>query len=116
MFLSVCTHILQSEAFRKVIVHLNGAQLPFSSYGILDHKVQFRSVESSLSIFHNRRQALFCRSLYNCRLSLLPVLVGTYVLCWILGVTQGNLSSELFEVQCLEYIENDVDHLLELFL
>ena len=43
--LAVASLVGQVEALRQVVVHLNGAELPLASDDVLDHEVNFGSVE-----------------------------------------------------------------------
>ena len=104
----------QVETLGQVVVHLNGTQLPLTTDRVLNHKVEFRAVECSLAILNNGVQTLLLRSVDNCLLGLLPVLVRTDILLLVIGVAQRYLSGVVVELQGLKDIENDVDNLLEL--
>ena len=65
VLLIVGSRIFQLETFGQVVIYLNGTQLPTAADSILNHKVQFRTVESSFTIFHSGFQSLFFTSLDN---------------------------------------------------
>ena len=106
--------VRQVEALREVVVHLDGAQLPLAADGVLDHEVEFWSVEGSFAVLHDRVETLLLGGLHDGRLGLLPVLVRTDVLLAVVRVTQRNLCRIAVELQRAEDIKHDVDHALEL--
>ncbi len=114
--LVVGTNVLQFKTFGQVVVHLNGAQLPLATNGVLDHEVELGSVESSLASLLNKGHALLLTSLDDRSLGLLPVFVGTNIFLLIIGVAERNLCGVLSEVEGLEDVEDDVHNLLELLL
>ena len=113
---AVSVGIFKLEPLRQVVVHLDGAELPLSSDGVLDHKVELRAVEGGLAIFNNGLQALFLSGFDDGVLSLLPVLVASDVLGLVVWIPEGNLGRVLVELEDPEHIEDQVDDLLELTL
>ena len=107
--------VRQVETLRQVVVHLDGAQLPFAADGILDHEVQLRAVECGFAQLHDGREPFLPGCLHDGALSLLPVLVRTDVLLLVIGVAERNLCRIVVELQRLEDVKHDVDHALELF-
>ena len=49
--LSITAFVFQPKPFRKVVVDLNRAKLPFPADDILDDEINFRTVKGSLSLF-----------------------------------------------------------------
>ena len=111
----VLVSIFQLEALGQVVVHLDGTQLPATANGILDHEVEFRSIEGSLACLHLGVQALLLTSLYNGLLCQCPVLVGTYILLVVVGIAQGDLSL-VVETEGCQHHTDDVHHIEELLL
>ena len=116
MLLVVASDIFKFETLRKVVVHLDCSELPLSSYGILHHEVELRTIECCLTILDDCIESLLSSRLDDGCLSLLPVLVRTDVLLCIVRVTERYLCNVLIEVQGLEHIKDDVDDLAELLL
>ena len=116
VFLTVTSGIFQFKTLRKVIVHLDCTQLPLSPDCILDHKVKFRTVERSLTVLYHGVETFLPCSIDNGGLGLCPVLVSPDIFFLVFRVTKRHLCDVFIEIQCLEYIENNVNHLAELFL
>ena len=116
MFLPVASGVLEFKPLRKVVIHLNRTELPLSPDCILHHKVEFRTIECSLAVLYNSVQPLLLRRFDDCGLGLRPVLVSSDIFFLVLQVTKRHLCDVFLEIQCLEYIENNVNHLAELFL
>ena len=114
MFLVIWAHVFQLEAFRQVVVHLNGTQLPATTDGILHHEIQFRTVECSFTIFHFRLQALFFASFHDSPFCLFPVFIATDVFFAVFLVTQRNLCFKVFQTHRSEHDRDDVHHAEEL--
>ncbi len=114
MLLVVASDILEIETLRKIVINLDCSELPFPADCILHHEIQLRAIESSLTILYNGIKAFLLCSLDNCSLSLLPVLIRSYVFCLVVRVTQGHLCNILAEIKGLENIENNVNHFAEL--
>ena len=112
--LVVGTLVGQIETLREVVVNLYRTELPAAAEGVLDHEVEFRAVECGLAILHDGLQSLCLRRLNDGVLGLLPVLVRTDILRLVVRVAQRNLCRILVELERLEYVEHDVDYLLEL--
>ena len=108
--------IFKLEPLRQVVVHLDGAKLPLPSYGVLDHEIKLRAVESGLAIFNDGFQPLLLCGLDDGVLGLLPVLVASDVLGLVVRIPEGNLGRVLVELEDPEHIEDQVDDLLELAL
>ena len=51
MEFAVASLVRQIKAFREVVVHLNGAELPFSADDIANDEVDFRPVKGRLALF-----------------------------------------------------------------
>ncbi len=113
---SVRVGIFKLEPLRQVVVHLDGAELPFPSDGVLDHEVKLRAVERGLAIFNNGLESFLLGGLDDGVLRLLPVLVASDVLGLVVRIPEGDLSRILVELEDSEHIENQVDDLLELAL
>ena len=114
--LVVGAHVFQLEAFREVVVHLDGTQLPAAADGVFHHEVELRAVESGFAVFHHGGQAFLGGRLDDGGFGLLPVLVGADVLAAVNLVAQRHLGRELVELQRAENVKHDVDDLAELFL
>ena len=112
--LIVCTLISEVETLGEVVVNLDGTELPAAAESVLDHKVELRTIERSLTILDYGVQTLLLGCLNDCALCLLPILIRADVLLGVVGVTQRDLRSVLVELQSLEDVEYDVDNLLEL--
>ena len=113
---SVGPDVLEVEAFGKVVVDLDRAELPAAADGVLDHEVELGAIERGLAGLDDVGKALFLRGLDDTVLGPLPILVGTDVFLTVLGVAEGDLGSELVEIEGLEDVEDKVDDLLELLL
>ena len=92
--------VLQLEAYRQVIVHLDGTQLPAAADSVLHHEVELRTVESGLAILHLSVQALLLTSVDDSLLCLCPHLVRTDVLLVVVRVAERDLRLEVVEVEC----------------
>ncbi len=110
--------IFQLKALWQVVVHLNGAELPATSYGILYHTVKLRAIEGCLACLLAGIEAALCTGIDNGLLCALPHLVGSDVLLLVVRVTQGNLELYLvvLETEDGEYGLYDVEHAQELCL
>ena len=51
MVFSIASLVPQIKSFWKIVVHLNGSQLPFSTDNILDDEIDFRAIKRSLTLF-----------------------------------------------------------------
>ncbi len=112
--LVVRTLVRQIETLRQIVVDLYRTQLPAASQRILDHEVELRAVECRLAVLDDRIQPLVLRSLDDRALGLIPVLVRTDILLAVVRIAQRHLRRILVELQRAEYVEHDVDDLLEL--
>ncbi len=88
LLLAFGVYKVEVETLRKVIVYLNGTQLPSTSDGILNHKVELRAIERSLAIFDDCLQSLLLRSLYDSAFCLLPVFVASYIFSLVIRVAK----------------------------
>ncbi len=95
MLLIVGTGIFEPETLREVIVDLNGAELPATAYGILDHEVEFRTVERGFACFLTGIEALFSAGFDNRLLGEVPIFVAADILFLIVGIAQRDLSPEI---------------------
>ena len=116
MLLVIRAHIFQLEAFGQVVVYLNCSQLPATTDSIFHHKVQFRTIECSLTIFHFRSQAFFFASFNNSLFCFFPILIATDILFAVHLVTKRNLSFHILKIHRLEHNVNDIHHAKEFFL
>ena len=105
----------QVEPFGQIVVHLDGSQLPLAADGVAHHEVELRTVEGRFAVFDRGFQSLLLRGTDDRLLGLLPVFVRTDVLFAVRFVAQRDLGGVVVEFQRAEDVENDVDHLLELF-
>jgi hypothetical protein len=103
--------IFQLKTLGQVVVDLYRSQLPTATYGIAHHEVELRSVESCFTIFHHRLESLFLSNLLDATLGSFPVGVRTDVFRWVAGVAKGNLREEVREIECLENVQHQIDHL-----
>ena len=85
---AISIHIFKLEPLRKVVIHLNRTKLPLTANGILDHKVKFRTIESSLAQFHNSLEPLVLCGQHNSFLRLLPILVRADIFCLVGRITK----------------------------
>ncbi len=116
MLLIVGTGVFETETLRQIVVHLNGAELPAAAYGILDHEVEFRTVECSLTLHLTGFEALFGTCLDDGALGEMPVLVASDIFLLVPGVAQGYLRLEILEIESLEDVEDNIHHLEEFSL
>ena len=116
VFLVVRSHIFQLEAFRQVIVYLNSTQLPATADSIFHHKVQFRTIECSFTVFNLGRKAFFFTSFNDSLFSLFPVFITSDILFAVHFITQRNLSFKVFKVHRLEDNGDDIHYAEEFIL
>ena len=112
----VLSGVLQLEALREVVVDLDRTELPLTTDGILNHEVELRTIEGSLTELLVGVETLLLTSLTDSVLALLPDLVRTDILVSVLRVTERDLSIVVFETEDLEDLEDDVDDRLKLRL
>ena len=111
----VLVGVFQLEALRQVVVHLNGTQLPTTTDGILNHEVELRTIECSLTVFHLGGQTLLLASLHNSLLSQCPIFVSTNILIVVVRITQTDLSLEVESEGC-QHDTDDIHYVQELLL
>ena len=116
LFAVVLGCVLKTEALRQVIVDLNGSELPTASDGVLNHKVELRTIEGCFANLLTSLQAFLLASLANGVLALSPYLGATDIFLGVLGVVQRNLSLVVLEAEDLEHLQDNVDNVLKLFL
>ena len=100
----VAACVFELEAFRKVVVYLNRAELPAAAYCVANHEVELRAVERRLAEFGAGIESFFSTRLDDCVFGKVPVFVATYVLFRVRGVAQRNLSLVVFKLERLKYI------------
>ena len=74
MLLIVGTGVGQIKALRQVVVDLDGSQLPLPPNYILNHKIDFGSVKSSLPRLLTRLYTKLLRRLFHRLLRFVPTL------------------------------------------
>ena len=111
----VLVGIFQLEALRQVIVHLNSTKLPTTANSVLNHEVEFRTIESGLTVFNLGRQSFLLTSLNNSLLGQCPIFVSTNILIVVVRITQRNLSLEI-ESEGGEHDADDIHNVQELLL
>ena len=114
VFLVILTGVFQLEAFRQVVVHLYGAQLPFPTDGITNHKIEFRTVEGGFTQFNFCIQSFFLTSFNNGLLCFFPVFIAADVFFLVIGVAQRYLYLHFGKVECLENNVDDIHHFQKL--
>ena len=116
VLLVVGTRIFELETLWQVVIHLDGTQLPTATQCVLNHEVEFRTIECGLTQFCAGGESFLCTCLDDSILGLFPHLVRTDVLFLVVGVAERNLCLEVLEVECLEDDADDVHHAQELIL
>ena len=116
MLLVVLACVLQLESFGQIIVDLDSTQLPTASNSILDHEIEFGTVEGSFAKFYFGWKTFLFAGFDDGTFSFFPVLIGADVFLFVVGVTEGDLRLEILEIKCLEDDKDDVHHLEELVL
>jgi len=111
VLLVISPGVFQFKTLRQVIVYLHSAQLPAATNSIAHHEVELGAVEGSLAIFYHRLESLFLGHLLDTALCCFPVGIRTNVLRGITGITKGNLRQEVGEIQRLEDVQHQVNHL-----
>ncbi len=72
--------VLELEAFGKVVVDLNGSQLPATAKGVLYHEVELGTVECGFAIFDVGGETLFFAGFNDGVLCAFPIFFRTDVL------------------------------------
>src|SRR5690606_3940886 len=101
---------------RQVVIHLNGSQLPLTAQRVLHHEVELRSVESCFSIFDYGIQPFVASRIDDRVFCFLPVFLATYIFISVLLVAERYLSGEILKPKRAEYIQHQIDYLLELVI
>ena len=83
MLLIVRTDVAEVKAFRQIIVHLYGAELPFTANHVLDHKVDLGTIESGFTGLFNEVDIESLRGLAECFFGHIPFLGIAHVFCRI---------------------------------
>ena len=88
LLLVVFIGIFELEALGQVVVHLDGAELPATTYGVLYHEVELRTVECCLAVFYLCVKTFLLACFYDSFLCECPVFVATYVLLVVVRVAE----------------------------
>ncbi len=116
VLLVVGAGVFELEALGQVVVHLDGAELPAAADGVLDHEVEFGTVECGFAKLGAGFESFLGAGFDDGLLGEVPVFVATDVFLLVFGVAERDLSLEVLEVESLEDVEDDVHHLEELVL
>ena len=95
----VFSGVFELEAHREVVVHLDGAQLPAASDGVLDHEVELGTVEGCLAIFYLGIEAFLLAGIDDGLLCFSPYFVATDVLLVVVRIAEGDLGFEVVEIE-----------------
>ena len=98
----VLISVLKLETLRQIVVHLYRTELPTAAYGILDHEIEFRTIERSLAILNLCLKPSFTACFNYSLFGRCPYLIGTDVLLMVVRIAQRYLCLHVVigEVEC----------------
>ena len=95
---------------------MDGTQLPTASNSILDHEIEFGTVESGLAKLYFGWKTFLFAGFDDGTFSFFPVLIGADVFLFVVRIAEGDLRLEALKVERFEDDEDDIHHLEELVL
>src|SRR6188768_1095573 len=115
MLLPIRADIFKIESLWHDVIKLDCAELPLSAQGILEHKVDLRTVERRFADTYLVIKSHCIGCVLHVLLCLDPLRIFSPVLCLVLGVAERESNLKVIKAQCLGYILCQADNTLKLF-
>src|SRR5690606_33468451 len=112
--LVVGADIFELEPLRKLVVDLDGAQLPASAQGVLHHKIKFRPIKRCFALDGMCFQSAFISSLLYLPFSTVPQFIVADIFFPIIRIPKRHLGGVIVKTQRFESKKNQINDFDEL--